>query len=279
MLTRILTSLVATAVLIPALIFSNTVFFTAAIALVSVLSIYEILSCIGMKKRIGLTLPIYVFAIASPFLVRYMESTVQYALVAFMVAAGYAVYLFAHVVWSHGAISFADGAAVYTLALYILTALTAIIYVRDFERGGQYLYLLIFLGAWITDIFAYFTGYFFGKHKLIEDVSPKKTVEGSIGGIVFCAISFGVFGWIVNSFFGQNANILFLIVCGVILSLVSQIGDLIMSVIKRQYKIKDFGKIFPGHGGMLDRFDSILAVSLGLAAICTFISLTNLSLM
>ena len=279
MLKRIITSIVAVAVLLPVLIFSDTVVFPIAIALVSLIAMYGIFKCIGMQKRIALTLPIYLFAAASPFLMRYLWSRTSFAMIAFMAAALYVIYLFAHVVWSHGALPFSDGAALFAVSVYILAAMASIMYIRDFSESGKYLYLLIFLGAWITDIFAYFTGYFIGKHKLIEDVSPKKTIEGSIGGIVFCAASFALFGWIVNQFFGQSANILFLIVSGVILSVVSQIGDLIMSVIKRHYGIKDFGKLFPGHGGMLDRFDSILAVSLGLAAICIFATLTGIQLM
>ena len=137
---------------------------------------------------------------------------------------------------------------------------------------------MIFLGAWITDTFAYFTGFFFGKHKLIEDVSPKKTIEGSIGGIFFCALSFVIFGLVVDTWFACDANLIFLGVSGVVISLIAQVGDLIMSVIKRQYGIKDYGKIFPGHGGMLDRFDSILAVSLGLCAVCLFGILTGIPL-
>lgn len=279
MLKRIITSIVAFAVLLPVLFFSDTAVFPIAIAAVALIALYEIFKCIGMQKRISLTLPVYLFAAASPFLLRYLDSYVQYALIAFIVAALYTIYLFAHVVWSHGALPFSDGAALLGLSLYIVTALMSVIFIRDFQPDGKYVYLLIFIGAWVTDVFAYFTGYFIGKHKLIEDVSPKKTVEGSIGGIVFCAASFALFGLIVDLCFGQNANLLFLIVSGVILSIVSQIGDLIMSVIKRHYGIKDFGKLFPGHGGMLDRFDSILAVALGLSAICMFVSLTGIQLM
>ena len=279
MLTRIITSVVALAVLLPVLFFSHTVVFPIAISLVAVIALYEVFQCIGMKKRISLTLPVYLFAAVSPFLLRYLDSYRQYALIAFIVTALYVIYLFAHVVWSHGAIPFSDGAALFSLSLYIVAALMSILFIRDFQPDGKYIYLLIFIGAWVTDVFAYFTGYFLGKHKLIEDVSPKKTVEGSIGGIVFCAASFALFGLIVDVFFEQNANLLFLIVSGVILSVISQIGDLIMSVIKRHYKIKDFGKLFPGHGGMMDRFDSILAVALGLCAICMFVSLTGIQLM
>ncbi len=279
MLKRIITSTVALGVLLPVLFFSDTVVFPLAIAVVAVIALYEIYKCLGVQRRIFLTLPVYLFAAISPLLFRYLDSYVQYAQIAFIVAALYTIYLFAQVVWSHGAIPFSDGAAILILSLYIVSALMAIIFVRDFDTDGKYIYLLIFIGAWVTDVFAYFTGYFIGKHKLIEDVSPKKTVEGAIGGIVFCAAGFALFGLIVDLFLEQNANFLFLIVSGVILSIVSQIGDLIMSVIKRHYKIKDFGKLFPGHGGMLDRFDSILAVALGLSAICMFASLTGIQLL
>jgi phosphatidate cytidylyltransferase len=170
--------------------------------------------------------------------------------------------------------------AVLLMSIYIIAGLSSILFVRDIDHVGRYIYLLIFLGAWMTDIFAYFTGYFFGKHKLIEDVSPKKTIEGSIGGVIFCTLSFIGFGLVMKyCFSGYDVNLWFLGVSGVIISLVSQVGDLIMSVIKRHYGIKDYGKIFPGHGGMLDRFDSILAVSLALCALCMFGQLTGISLL
>ena len=279
MLTRILTSLVALLILVPVLFLSNTVVFPIAIAAVGVICLYEIFKCTGTEKKVAIVLPLYLFAVALPFLMRYLDSLVQVAMIAFIAAALYTIYLFALVVWSHGKNPFGDTAAVFFLAIYILSALASILYVRDFQESGKYIYLLIFIGAWVTDVFAYFTGYFLGRHKLIEDVSPKKTVEGSIGGIIFCAGGFVLLGWIVDRFFEQNANLLFLLISGVIVSIVAQVGDLIMSVIKRHYKIKDFGKLFPGHGGMLDRFDSILAVSLGLGAICLFVSLTGIQLM
>ena len=116
-----------------------------------------------------------------------------------------------------------------------------------------------------------------GKHKLIPAVSPKKTVEGAIGGVVFCVLATVLFGFIIEKFFNTfgiaRANYLVLIIAGIFASVVSQTGDLIMSVIKRHYGIKDYGKLFPGHGGVLDRFDSVLAVSLILAVICTYFDL------
>ncbi len=278
MLKRIITSIVAVAVLLPILWFSDTFVFPTAIAIVSLICLFEIFRCMDVHKNIALTLPMYIFAIAFPILQRIFENDVYVAIIAFMAAGAYLVYIFALTVWSHGKLTYNNACSVCLTSFYILTAMNMIIYIRDFGAVGKFLYLLIFIGAWFTDIFAYFTGVFFGKHKLIEDVSPKKTIEGSIGGTFFCALGFVGFGLIVDFFFDCNANIIFLAISGIIIAVISQIGDLIMSVIKRHYGIKDYGKLFPGHGGMLDRFDSVLAVTLGIALICMFSYITGIQL-
>ena len=281
MLVRIITSIVAVCVLLPILIFSNTFIFPLAIAVITVVSLYEIFKCMGVYKKLYITAPMYIYGAAAPFLMRYNPTgkPMAFALISFMVGALYLVYLFSLIVWSHGKLKFGETVSVFAMSVYIIGALNSILYVRDYSEGGKYIYLLIFISAWTTDIFAYFTGYLFGKHKLIEDVSPKKTVEGSIGGIIFCALAFVGYGFVVKTFFEADPNLIFLGISGVILSVISQIGDLIMSVIKRQYNVKDYGWIFPGHGGMLDRFDSILAVSLGMGVVCMFVTLTGIKLM
>ena len=278
MLKRIITSLVAVCVLVPVLIFSGTAALPVAVAIVTVIGVFEMLKCIGLHKKYALTVPLYAASCAVPFVLRYFDNKADVATVCFICAVAYLIVIFISIVWSHGKLAFADGLAMFSICVYIIAAMNSIIFVRDFGEGGKYIYLLIFMGAWITDIFAYFTGVFFGKHKLIEDVSPKKTIEGSLGGIFFCALSFVLFGIVVGTFFDREANIIFLAVSGIIVSVISQIGDLIMSVIKRHYGIKDYGKLFPGHGGMLDRFDSVLAVSLGMAAICMFARLLEIEL-
>ena len=135
-------------------------------------------------------------------------------------------------------------------------------------NNGEYLYLLPFLGAWVSDSFAYFTGRLFGRHKLIPDVSPKKTVEGAIGGIVFSMAGFALFGFVVSLFADVTPNYPALILLGLPVSLVSIVGDLFMSLVKRRYDVKDYGRLFPGHGGVLDRFDSVLATATVLYLLC-----------
>ena len=117
-----------------------------------------------------------------------------------------------------------------------------------------------FIGAWVSDTFAYFTGRLLGRHKLAPAISPKKTVEGSIGGIVFAVAVFAAYGLILASR-GFSPNYLALCLAGLFVSILSQIGDLALSLIKREYGVKDYGKLFPGHGGVLDRFDSVIATA------------------
>ena len=279
MLKRVITGACILALLVPIVIFSGIIVLPITIAIISLISAYEIAKCMKMNVKHQITIPIYLCAIVFPFLMRYMNSFVSVAMIGFICAVFYLIYLFVLIITSHGKLNFSEISAFFAIETYIITALNSVIYIRDFDDNGKFIIVLIFVGAWITDTFAYFTGVLIGKHKLIEDVSPKKTIEGSIGGIFFCALAYVLFGIIVDTFFGGNSNRLLLAISGILMSVISQVGDLIMSVIKRYYGVKDYGKIFPGHGGMLDRFDSILAVSIGLACVCVFARLTGLTLM
>ena len=278
MLKRVITSIVATAVFIPFLVFSNTWFFPAAIALCSFIGCYEMLTCIGKNKNVFFAIPISLLAAFFPLAVRYcyvngiaFNELLKLSLAVALIAA---LYVFAIAVFNNKKTTVTDASLIYMSCLYITAAFSAIIYLHDYIQLGNMIYLLTFICAWTTDIFAYFTGRFLGRHKLIESVSPKKTIEGAIGGIVFCVIAMIVFGIVVENISGEfKANYLVLAISGIFISIVSQIGDLVMSVIKRNYGIKDYGKIFPGHGGILDRFDSVLAVSIMLAFICSYFNL------
>jgi phosphatidate cytidylyltransferase len=112
---------------------------------------------------------------------------------------------------------------------------------------------LAVFAAFGTDIFAYFTGSLLGKHKLCPMLSPKKTIEGAVGGVVGSALICGAFGY-----FAMRGVFVHCIVIGVLGGVVSQIGDLVASAIKRRVGVKDFGNLIPGHGGILDRIDSVL---------------------
>ncbi len=273
MKTRIITAVVAILILLPVLIFADYPVLPIALSLVSLIAVFEMLRCIGLHRAWVISVPLYLLALALPICIRLL-SRAELVKVAFAAIVCLLFYFFAILLFSHGKYKPADLSVCFMTVLYILIGFNAILYVHDHSRGGEYVYLIAFIGAWITDIFAYFCGMLFGrggKHKLIPDVSPKKTVEGSIGGIVFCILSMMLYGWIVSRIEPSlDANVAVFAVAGLLISIVSQIGDLCMSLIKRTYGIKDYGKLFPGHGGMLDRFDSVIAVSAVLLVITSF---------
>lgn len=283
MVKRIITAVIALAVFVPTLIFSDTWAFPLIMSLAATVGCYELVSCVGQKKNFLILIPVLCYGAAFPFLMRYMNYlylSPEQMLPEFMkLAIGITMILILYVlgvaVFMNKKIAITEVGVILAGSIYIVAAFTSMVYIRDKIEYGQYVFLMPFICAWITDTFAYFTGRLFGKHKLIPSVSPKKTVEGAIGGTVFCVISTLAFGLVLEKFLivGAHADYLTLAISGVFISIVSQTGDLIMSLIKRHYKIKDFGNILPGHGGILDRFDSVIAVSLMIAFICTYFNL------
>ncbi|MEQ8197528.1 MAG: phosphatidate cytidylyltransferase [Clostridiaceae bacterium] len=144
------------------------------------------------------------------------------------------------------------------------------IYLVSGKTEGKFLVWLIFIGSWLCDTGAYYAGRFFGKHKLIPEVSPKKTIEGSIGGLIGASLFSGLFGvWVQGYFTGIQLYHYFII--GALCGIFSQFGDLVASSVKRYAGIKDYSNLIPGHGGILDRFDSILFSGLIVFYYLTFI--------
>lgn len=143
------------------------------------------------------------------------------------------------------------------LGFIYVGVLFSFIYLVNEKDGGQFYVWLIFVGSWMTDTVAYYSGRFLGKHKLCPRVSPKKTVEGSIGGLLGSTISCGLLGILTNTYINPIPLYHFFLI-GFICGIFSQYGDLVASTVKRYVGVKDYGNIIPGHGGILDRFDSIL---------------------
>ncbi len=260
MRTRIITAIVALAAFIPVLIFSHTWAFPIGMAILSAIGAVEMLTCIGMKKWHLASLSV-IIAAAFPILARAFGSSENFMPVFVAVFFCYLIIILALCVFSKGKYDIGEAGISFTMVFYIVASFTSLVLLRDCEIGA-YLYLLAFLGPWMSDSAAYFCGRAFGKHKLIPDVSPKKTVEGSVGGVIFTGIAFAVYG--AFTLVGDGSGILayvILFIMGALTSGVSQIGDLIASLIKRKYGIKDYGKLFPGHGGVMDRFDSVLITS------------------
>lgn len=247
-------------VAIPFFIFYHTYMGALMMQVLGVVAVYELTSAVGMKKKIAAAAPFYLAAVGMPLLI-YFERTRDeffgYSTIAFFVIA---LYILTFAVFSKGKIK-VDGAAIlYIMSFYVLVSFNSLYGLRHTEKG-VYIYLLPFIASWATDIFAYFSGRLFGRHKLIPDVSPKKTVEGAIGGFVAAIALTLLYGLIIDLCTDVKVHYLLLAAAGALMSAVSMAGDLIASLVKRHCGIKDYGRILPGHGGILDRFDSVLAAA------------------
>ncbi len=256
MLTRIISGVIGVLALVAVLVFMPAVATKVAVAVVASIALYEFYAAVlGKGKEMLKKLPLIIVGYIVGFAFMFADTT--YIL---PVAAVGVVVTFALLVLFYSRITFKECTICFAGSVYIFALLRHIFMVRHLENG-KFLVFAIFIGAFITDTGAYFTGCFFGKHKLAPKLSPKKTVEGSVGGIVATIFAFFVFAWIGNYFYGYDISIAGIIITGVILSAVSQLGDLAASAIKREMGIKDYGNIMPGHGGALDRFDSVLFVA------------------
>ena len=274
---RTITSCIILAVMVPILLLSEYLIYPFALALFSLAAVFELLRAMGVHKNYKISVPAYVMAAALPFFTHDIfldqnpEIQRNYMLVAVAVTFAYMLYIMALAVFSKGALKLATVAEVYLAVTYVVISFTALCLLR-YITYGNLCFFLVFVAAWGTDSGAYVAGTLFGKHKLIPEISPKKTVEGAIGGIFLSTLVFIIYGICIEHFTDVTANYVILVISGILLSVVAQIGDLIASLIKREHGIKDYGNLLPGHGGIMDRFDSILAVSTPLIMLCLICS-------
>ncbi len=250
MLTRTITSFAALAVFFGALALPP-VFFLAVVLLISLVMLYECfgaVKCPVNVKAVGYLSGILIFIGSCRGF--YLEA-LSLAVAAFMVL----------MIVLHGKVNYKDILSPALLTVYVTTFMSFIIKTRyDYS---VYEMLIIFICAWTSDTGAYFAGTFFGKHKLIPRVSPKKTVEGSAGGIIVCALSCMLYVFIISCM-GKRPDWLgygIAAFSGAIASALTQFGDLAASALKRDCGVKDYGSIFPGHGGFMDRFDSVIFIA------------------
>lgn len=271
---RIITAFMILAVTIPVVLLSEYIIYPVAISVLSLIASFEMLRVLGVHKKKSVFLPTYVMSFALPlfthdvFLGTDAEHATEYILICFGVIFFYLLYLMGAAVFSHGELTATKIGEVFMTITYIVSSFTALSLLR-YIKGGEVSFLLVLIGAWVSDAGAYFVGSFIGKHKLIPDVSPKKTVEGAIGGVITAAVAFVLYGLLIDTLsYTINPNYVVLAISAALLAVVSQIGDLIASLIKREYGIKDYSNLMPGHGGVVDRFDSVMAVSVPLLVIC-----------
>lgn len=289
MLKRIITAAVGLALFLPTIFLAEKIpmLYIAVIALLSFIAEYEICGCFGVKKALFISIPTFIFSLLTMAYVSYFVYFVPgkpNVAVIVSVAFLYVLTVFAGTMFSKGKAKFSQAASTVGATLYVLIGFASMILLRYLEKssdsisvsssGGLYFLLLIFIGVWLTDAGAYFIGSAIGKHKLIPDVSPKKTVEGAIGGVIGCIIGYMIYGLILRFAVKIEVNFIYLVILAVIVSIIDQIGDLVASFMKREHEIKDFGNLFPGHGGVMDRFDSSIAVAPVLFFVLYFVGIS-----
>lgn len=264
MKTRIITALICIPLLVTVLVAPGYVI-CGAVVLVSIIGLSEFYGAVGLADKKPLTAIGYASALVIPIFMYFKPYAAEYSALGERLPAYLLVYLFILALFAvmlifHKNVSISDAALTMFSTVYIPYLLSHIILVRELQNG-EYLIWLIFIGAFLADTGAYFVGIFFGRHRLCPEISPKKTVEGAFGGILGGVVFYIVYGLILKYAFNLSVRFASLALMGVIISVISEIGDLSASIIKRHYGIKDYGTLFPGHGGILDRCDSVIMVA------------------
>ena len=278
---RIVFGLLWTAIGISALVFMHTWFFLVFAMFLCFMATFELNRSIGLKNKPIMILSLVVSTVF-PLYYEYghylrefngLNLKTEYLITAYVLVL---CFLMLH---NHENTRFSNVSFVVMSSLFVPFSFTRLMYFRDVklyfpDKGytnahGIFLILFILFSACMTDTFAYFAGSFLGKHKLCPKISPKKTIEGAIGGVLGCVLANVVLYAVYNNFIFANPknNYVAIVILSVVTSIVGMCGDLTASLIKRNYGIKDFGNLIPGHGGIMDRFDSIMFVSAAFYAV------------
>lgn len=251
---RVITAVIAIALFVVLLFFLPTWVLTIAWGALCAVGVWELLYAThSVPKHLFLYL-----SCAAGFCIPLMVARPSTDLFLFLLAAGiYMVAAFACAVFDHKTITYDMVGKGFLAAVILPMMFSAVLRIRSGENGAL-LVLMPWITVWVCDSAAMFVGKALGKHKLAPYVSPKKTVEGSLGGLIFAMLACALYVLVMRKSFGLEMAYLPAVIFGAVGSSLGQLGDLSLSVIKRGAGIKDYGNVFPGHGGVWDRFDSIL---------------------
>lgn len=253
MLQRILVAVIFVPLILLLLLAAPPYAVPVVISVLSMIGVHEVLWSTGFVKNAKLSGYSIVLAGLIPFWVYIGQGT-------FSALCGLFIYftlVFITAISSHYTVTMEKMGGAFFFAALIPYFLSTFIRLNALP-GAKYMILTPLIAAFLSDAMALFAGLAFGKHKLAPELSPKKTVEGSVGGVVGAVAAMEVYGLVLQFVFQLQVNYFLFALYGLLGSAVAQLGDLSFSYIKRQYKLKDFGNLLPGHGGVLDRFDSVI---------------------
>lgn len=258
-LKRIITSLIGFPIVMLVFILGNKYIMDVIMAVVAIIAMNEYIKCVSNKSKVISW--ISYLSVASIAFIHLLPK--ELILTGLSVAIPVLLLvLFLHVIISNMKISFENIAYTLIGILYIFSFVVFIPIVYGIEGGitGKILVWYIMFAAWGTDIFAFVIGRKFGKTKFSK-VSPNKSVEGCIAGIIGAIVTSLIYTFAINYFGNYEISYLTIGIISAILSIIGQIGDFAASSIKRHFEVKDFSNLFPGHGGMLDRIDSVMFIA------------------
>ncbi len=251
---RIISGAVAVVLLVVVLLLHKTIVFPLCIAAICAIAIFELFRAKGcLRYRISFYAAL-LYTISAPILQFFhLEQVIEVVMIAAIMI------LFLDGVVQHKRLKMDQVCFMMVSMLFVTRSLGLLqVLLQSDAQFGLIYVILALCAAWIADTGAYFTGTFLGKHKLCPEVSPKKTIEGFLGGIISTIVVFFVFSLIYGSVAEVKVRYVWVIVIAAACAVISVLGDLTASILKRQCSMKDFGNIMPGHGGVMDRFDSAL---------------------
>ncbi len=253
---RLIVGIVGAIFAIALLLFGNVPLISLIISVIAIGGLTEMYIALGfLKNNIPLAVIGYITSIALIGISVYGKMVWFTTLMCFFLMS-----LLIYMIITHTKTSFSDVSQCFFSTFYVIFFFIHLILIIKYTDGKFLIWIPIII-AWLSDTMAYTFGRLFGKHKLIPAVSPKKTIEGAIGGVLGGAVFMMIYGVVCAYGFGRNVNWISLIILGVTGAILSQFGDLAASWIKREKGIKDYGNLLPGHGGVMDRFDSVLVVA------------------
>ena len=257
-LKRVSSAMIGFPIVAAILIFGNKYLVDITVSIIAMLSLHEYFHCFKEKeKNKNLSWIAYIVALSISFIHiipgQYVLKTIG-AIIPISILV-----LFAQIIATDMKYNIKDIAITVFGICYIVIFLMYIPIIRE-TINGRITIWYVFITAWGTDVFAYLIGKKFGKHKFSK-ISPNKSIEGCIAGVVGAVTLSFIYTIICNTYLGMNFNYFYIILIAIVLSLVGQLGDFAASSIKRYTGIKDFSNLIPGHGGMLDRIDSVIFIA------------------
>lgn len=280
---RVLTGIVGALLLLAVFMTFDTIFFNIVVLAAYFIALYEIY--LAFKEQNAKALFLLLGIIGAYFMLSPYVPQVNNRLVIALLMGIYALITVA----SFDRIDFKTLSSSLMFGLYVLVGFASITYLKnilpaaEYGRDGLFLFTMSVVVAWGSDIFAYFGGYLFGKHKLAPNLSPKKTIEGFVAGVLGALVSTLLALWgycnlkpilegTALSYSVEFIQYVYVGLFAAVGAVVSVIGDLFASAVKRQVGIKDYGNLLPGHGGILDRFDSVIILTPYMCAFAYYVA-------